>query len=291
MGVGVEKYFMPKTLEEACSLLTTYKGEARVVSGGTDLVRLMRCGKVLPKCVINISGIGGQDYIRYDEKAGLRIGGQTTMHSIALSPVVRDRFELLATAAHTLGTPQVRGRATVAGNVCNASPSAETIPALMVLGASLRLVQKTGERVVPVEGFCLGPGLTVLDSREILAEITIPPLAPRTAAVYLSHRVREVLDLPIVSTAVMVTMDGGYIRSATIALGAVAPTPIRAKSAEALLKGKKLSESLIQEAAAAATKEAKPIDDVRSSALYRRTMVGVLVARAIRQAADQAVRK
>lgn len=280
-------YFRAKTVEDACSLLSKYKEEAEVIAGGTDLLVQMKDEEVMPKYVIDIGEITGQDYIIYDEGVGLRIGAQATIHAIASSPLVREKFGILASAASSLGSPQIRHRATMAGNLCNASPSAETVPPLMVSGASVRIVRTDGERIVPVENFSIGPGQTVLNSGEIVAEIIIPPLAPRSGGAYLAHTVRKVQDLAIVNVAVLATVDGDVISDARIALGAIAPTVIRAKAAEAILKGKKLSDSLLQEAGQAALDESYPIDDVRSSAKYRREIIKVLVARAVKQAVEQ----
>ena len=285
--MAIEKYFAPKTMEEACSLLSSHKVEAAVVAGGTDLIVCMKKGIALPRYIINIGSIAGQDYINYDEKKGLRIGGQAPILSLATSPVIRAKYGVLAQAAGELGTPHVRRGATLAGNLCNASPSAETAPALIVLGASLKLVATGRERTVPVEDFFVGPGQTVRAPDEILAEIGVPNLAPRSGGVYLKHTVRKALDLAVVGVAVMVRMEGDILRDVKIALGAVAPTPLRAKAAEAVLKGKKIDDSLLQQAGQAAADASRPIDDIRSSAEYRRKMVNVLTIRAIQQAIGQ----
>ena len=283
----IEKYFVPKTMKEACSWLSSHKAEAAVVAGGTDLMVCMKKGIALPRCVINIGGIADQDYINYDEKKGLKIGAQASILSLATSPVIRAKYGILAQAAGELGTPHIRRRATLAGNLCNAAPSAETAPALIVLGASLKLVSTGRERIVPVEDFFTGPGQTVLAPDEIVAEIGVPDLAPRSGGVYLKHTVRKALDLAIVGVAVMITMEGDSLRDVKIALGAVAPTPLRAKAAEAVLKGRKINDSLLQQAGQAAADASRPIDDIRSSAEHRRKMVKVLAIRAIQQAIEQ----
>lgn len=286
MAATIEKYFVPKTIEEAGSLLSRYQEEARVIAGGTDLLPQIKRGDISPRYVINIGGIREQDYIIGDE-GGLRIGAQATMHAIASSPLIQGRFSILASAASILGSPQIRYRATIAGNLCNASPSAEIVPPLMVLEAIVKIMWAGGERIVPVEDFSIGPGQTVLKPHEIVTEIRIPPLAPHSAGTYLTQRVRKVEDLAIVSVAVLATMDRDILSSVKIALGAVAPTAIRAKAAEATLRGKKLSDSLLRNAAQAAAEASQPIDDVRSSAEYRRKIVAVLVMRAVKQAVQQ----
>ena len=281
------KYLAPKTLEEACSMLYDYRKEARIIAGGTDLLVQMKHGEVLPNIIINIGGIVDQDYINFEERSGLRIGAQATIHSIASSSLIRARFGILAQAASELGTPRIRRRATIAGNLCHASPSADIAPALIVLGASLKMVAVDRERTVAVEDFFSGPGQTVLNPDEIVTEIQVPSLAPQSGGVYFKQTVRKTLDLAIVGVAVVTTMDGDILRAIKIALGAVGATPLRAKAAEGILRDKKVSNELLQQAGKAASDESSPIDDVRSSSEYRRRMVEVLTIRAIEQAIGQ----
>ncbi len=281
------EYFTPKTIEEARSLVLKYKGEAKIIAGGTDLVVQMKHKEVLPRHIINIRGISGQDYIVHDEKEGLRIGAMATIRSIEVSPVVRERFNILAQAASELGSAQVRNRATIAGNLCNAAPSAETAPPLIVLGAKAKILGADGERTVPIENFFTGPGQTVLRPDEILVEIQVPNLLPRSSGVYIKHTIRKALDLAIVGVAVIVTLDGDTLSDVKIALGAVAPTPVRATRAEDVLRGNQIDDDLLQKAAQTAFNQCSPIDDIRSSAEYRCKMIKVLVPRAIKQAAAQ----
>ena len=281
------EYFTPKTIEEARSLVLKYKGEAKIIAGGTDLVVQMKHKEVLPRHIINIRGISGQDYIVHDEKEGLRIGAMATIRSIEVSPVVREKFNILAQAASELGSAQVRNRATIAGNLCNAAPSAETAPPLIVLGAKAKIMGADGERTVPIENFFTGPGQTVLRPDEILVEIQVPNLLPRSSGVYIKHTIRKALDLAIVGVAVIVTLDGDTLSDVKIALGAVAPTPVRATRAEDVLRGNQIDDDLLQKAAQTAFNQCSPIDDIRSSAEYRCKMIKVLVPRAIKQAAAQ----
>ena len=279
------EYLEPETLEEALRLLSKHKGAARVlVSGGTDLLVPLKKGKVLPRYVINMQGIPDLNLISYDDSQGLRIGALATIDAVATSPIIRRNFSLLAQAAAALGTPQIRNRATIGGNLCNASPSAEMAPALLVLETRLKMRGADGERIVPLEEFFVGPGKTVLKSDEILTEIQVPDLPPQSAGVYLRQTVRKALDLAIVGVAVLITLQGDTIQDARIALGAVAPVPMRARKAEAVLRSKRLNDALLDEAGLVASGEASPITDIRSSAEYRRKMIQVLVARAIKQA-------
>ncbi len=281
------EYFTPKTIEEARSLVLKYKGEAKIIAGGTDLIVQMKHKEVLPRHIINIRGISGQDYIVHDEKEGLRIGAMATIRSIEVSSVVREKFNILAQAASELGSAQVRNRATIAGNLCNAAPSAETAPPLIVLGAKAKILGADGERTVPIENFFTGPGQTVLRPDEILVEIQVPNLLPRSSGVYIKHTIRKALDLAIVGVAVIVTLDGDTLSDVKIALGAVAPTPVRATRAEDVLRGNQIDDDLLQKAAQTAFNQCSPIDDIRSSAEYRCKMIKVLVPRAIKQAAAQ----
>ena len=280
------EYFTPKTIQEACSLVLQYKGEAKIIAGGTDLVVEMKREEVLPKYIINIGGIG-LDYITYDDRDGLRIGALATIRSIEVSPLVRERFNILSQAASKLGTWQIRNRGTIAGNLVTAAPSAEMAPALIVLGAKIKIMGADGENIVPVENFFTGPGQTVLQSDEILTEIQVPNLLPRSGGVYLKQTIRRSLDLAIVGVGVIITMDDDVLSNVKIALGAVAPTPIRAKKAEGILDGQRLNDDLLEKASLTASDESSPIDDVRSSADYRRRIVKVLVGRAIKQAVEQ----
>ena len=281
------KYFAPRTMEEACALLAKYKEQAKVIAGGTDLLVQIKHGEILPKYIINIRGIPKQDYIVYDDKVGLSIGALATIHSIEASSLIQEKFNILAQAASKLGTGQIRNQATIAGNLCNASPSAELAPALIVLGAKVGILRASRERTVLIEDFFTGPGQTVLKPDEILAEIQVPNLLPRSGGVYVKHTIRKAMDLAIVGVGVMVTMDGNILSNVRIALGAVAPAPIRARKAEGILIGRRLEDDLLGKAALIASEESSPISDVRSSADYRKKMVKVLVARAIKQAVEQ----
>ncbi len=178
----------------------------------------------------------------------------------------------------------IRNVGTVGGNLCHASPAADTAPALIALGARVKIVGPAGERTCALEDFFTGPGQTVLQSGEILAEILVPAMPPRTKSVYLKHAVRGAADLAIVGVAVIATLEDERLRSVKIVLGAVAPRPIRARMAEKLLEGKELDESLIEDAAQAASDESRPITDVRASVDYRKEMVKVFTRWALEKA-------
>ena len=275
-------------MEEAVSLLSEYEGAAKVMAGGTDLLLQLKKGVLPPGYIIDLKGIPGQDNITYDEGRGLVISGMTTVRSIELSSIIKSRFCCLAQAASQLGTIQIRNRATIGGNVCNAVPSAETAPALLVLEAQLKLISADGERVVPIESFFLNPGQTVLSPYEILTEINIPDLPAGSGSAYMAWTLRKALDLAMVGVAVVTTINNSILTEVRIALGSVAPIPIRARKAEALLQGQRLDDELLNEVGLVAAQEASPIDDIRGSAEYRRKMITVLVKKAIRQSVQQA---
>jgi len=277
-------YLAPKTIDEALSLLSQHKEKARLIAGGTDLIpQLKRREGKAPQYLIDLKDIPDLDYINFDADNGLSLGALATIKAVASSPVIRDRFGVLCQAAESMASPQVRNRGTIAGNICNAVPSADTAPALLTLEAKLKLVSQRGERIVAIEDFFTGPNQTVIDG-EILKEIQVPTPPPKSQGVYLKLSPRRAMDLAMVGVAVLVVPDNGKCKDIRIALGAVAPTPLRAKKAEAVLKGQAFDENLIEKAAQAAAGEAKPIDDHRASAEYRREMVEVLVKRAIEQA-------
>ena len=256
---------------------------ARLLAGGTELVNEMRFGKSHPEQVIDLKHVRELDFMHL-EPEGLKIGALYRVRDAERSgPLRASRYNALSHAAGTLGSPQVRNKATIAGNVCRASPSADLIPPLMALGARARIEGNGTARCVPVEEMLLGPGRTVLDKSEIVTELEISPMSDHSGCSYYKLSPRKSLDLAVVGVAVMVRTDPRMSRciDARIVLGAVAPTAMRAKNAESILIGAPLSEPTIEEAAKAAALESKPLDDVRSSAWYRKKMVEVIVKRTI----------
>jgi aerobic carbon-monoxide dehydrogenase medium subunit len=288
MSMAVPTYVSPTSVEEAVLLLSKYGDKAKVVAGGSDVLVQMKRDALQTDVVISLSGVRGLEYIKGDQAKGVTIGALALIRDIAQSPLIKSAFPIVAQAAAMLGTPAIRNQATVGGNLCNAAPSADMAPALIVCGATAKIAGPGGVRDVPVEGFFVGPGATVLKQHEFLLEILVPGRPPRSAGTYLKHTRGRGADLAIVGVAAFVVMDGERIADMRIALGAVAPTPIRAKRAEAILRGAAISDRLLEEAAQAAADESKPIDDVRSSAEYRRTLVNVLTKRAVAQAIEQA---
>jgi len=273
--------FEPRTVEEAVRLLSIHGTKAKVLAGGTDLLVSMKRGKLSPKYVIYIRGIPDQDYIDSSQEDGLKIGALTTHQSIADSPIIREKFGLLATACNKVGNPQVRNMGTIGGNICKAGPSQDTTAPLLVLDAKLRLVSLNGERILPVDKFFIAPFKTALNETELVTEIQIPTLPPRSAGCYLWRTKITASDETLVGVAVLMTSDstGGLCQNIKIGLCSVAPTPIRARRAEELLRGKKLDDRLVEQVAQIAADETRP----RSRADYRRLMTKVLVKQAINE--------
>lgn len=279
------EYFAPDTLEEVVALLGRFNGRASLLAGGTDLLVEIKEHMRQPDYVINLKKVPGLAALSYDEATGLQIGALATVREVENSPIVRHKYAGLAQAARELGSIQVRHRATVAGNICRASPSADTPPPLIADKAQIRIFSPNGERVVPLEDFFTGPGRTVLAQDELVVQISVPNPPPHTGKVYIKHGRRKAMELATVGVAVALTIEDGICQEARIVLGAVAPTPIRAARAETLLRGRPIDDKSVEAAAQEAIATARPISDVRSSAEYRREMVGVLTVRAIRQAA------
>lgn len=278
------EYLEPTTVEEAVSLLTKYDGKAKVIAGGTDLLVQIRNKAIKPEYVVDIERLPGLDYIKYSDKQGLSIGTLTTVRALERSTELRQRYPVISQAASQLASVTIRNVATIGGNLCNAAPSADTAPALIGLEARVKIAGPNGERIVLLEDFFIGPGKAVLRKGELLVEIQVPVPPPNTRGVYLKHAIRGSIDLAIVGVSVVVSMDGDLCQDIKTVLGAVAPTPMRARKAEKMLKGKKINDALIEKAAQMASSESRPITDVRASAEYRRQMVGVLTRAALKEA-------
>lgn len=281
------EYMEPVTIENAIDLLVKHNGQAKVIAGGTDLIVQMRQKEIKSEHLVDITRIPGFDYIDYNETEGLRIGALTTIHTIEKSAEIHENYPAISQAAGKLASVAIRNLGTLGGNLCNASPSADMPPALIGLGAKVKIVGPERERIVALEDFFTGPGSTVLKKWELLVEVQVPVSLPGTRGVYLKHAIRGSIDLAIVGIAVVIMMDpgDGVCQDIKIALGAVAPTPIRARSAEEIIKGKRIDEDLIEKSAETAQAEAHPISDVRASAEYRSEMVKVFTRRALRQVA------
>ncbi len=277
-------YFAPRTLAEACGILDSHNGDARVVAGGTDLLLKMKAGRAAPKVVVNIKRIPELRGLTF--AAQLNLGALTTLEELKRSPIIREHYPALAAAASTMASAQIRNLATVGGNLCNAAPSADLSPILIALKAVARIAGARGERRVPLDEFFTGPGTSVLMPGELLVALKIP--RPDGPSLYLKHAPRECMDIAVVGVGLAFQLGGSSTaaqspkcESARIVLGAVAPVPMRAVRAEQELNGKPLTSERIARAARIAAEECAPIDDVRGSAWYRRKMVEVMVRRGL----------
>jgi CO/xanthine dehydrogenase FAD-binding subunit len=277
------EYLMPKTVNEALNMLTDHKSLAKIIAGGTDLIpKLKHRDITAPKYIVDIKGITSLNFIK-PQNEDLRIGALATIADIEASPIVKQKFPILWQAVSSMASVQIRNRGTLAGNICNAVPSADTVPALLTLGAKLKLTGKGSSRVITLDGFMTGPNKTVMRDDEVLEEIVVPAMPFGGKGVYHKLTQRSVMDLAIVGVAVLMVVDKKVCRDVKIALGAVSPTPMRSLRSEAVLKGKQLTEELIMTAARMAGEDSKPITDHRASAEYRRDMVAVLTKRALEQ--------
>jgi carbon-monoxide dehydrogenase medium subunit len=284
-------YHAPRTLPEAVALLRELGEFARPIAGGTDLVVQMKEGGTrfpYPDMVVSLAAIDEMRAIEFDPSSGLRIGATARLADIAASPDVRSTYAALAEGAGIVGSIQTMNMGTIGGNVCNAAPSADTAPALLIYEAEAVIAGREGRRNVPVSDFFRGPGQTVLEQGELLAEIRLPVPPPGTGAAYQRHTPRKQMDIAVVGVAASLTLVGGAISRALIGLGAVAPTPVRATQAETLLVGREPSETAFAEAAQAAPDECSPIDDIRGSADFRRHLARVMTERMLAEAARRA---
>jgi CO/xanthine dehydrogenase FAD-binding subunit len=286
-------YAKPKGIEEALSLLGSYDEEkVKVFAGGTDVIPKLKGRLVkIPEVLVDLKGLSELHFLTYDKASGLRIGALATISEVAQAPFVKERFAVLSQAAHSIASTQIQNRATIVGNICNAVPSADSAPALLCLGAELVCLSKTGERTVKMEEFFAGPNKTILRAGEIVKEIRVPEMPEGSQGFYLKLSPRSKMDLAVVGVGVMVVREDGVFKDVKIGLGAVAPTPIRAKKAEGALVGAKANDEVIRRAAKLASEESKPIDDHRASAEYRRMMVEVLVRRGIHQCLSKEMMK
>ena len=280
-------FYQPASLQEASRLLKENGPGGRFLAGGTDLVIAMKEKGLVPKYIVDLKRIAGLSGIREQGDGSIAIGALTTMREIETLPVITKKYPFLSQSAAEVGSIQIRNRATVGGNMANATPSADVAPSLIALNATAKIVGANSDRTVPLEEFFRGPGQTVMASDEILTELTIPKTGPRLVGEYIKFSPREMMDLAYVGVAVAYNLGDSDKKcdGVRIVLGAVAPTPIRAKRAEAALEGQVLTDALAEKVGRIAAEEAKPISDVRSSADYRRAMVGAMTRRALLNAA------
>ena len=324
------EYFEPETIEEACSLLLEYKEDAKVIAGGTDLLVHMKRKTVTPKALVNIKKITNLNCIDCDENEGLRIGALTTIHTVGTSSIVKDHFGILAQAAGSVGTPQIRHMATLGGNLCldsrcfyynrsrswrQARPAcyhtggdichvakgsdrcqalfvADTVPALIALGAEVTIVGPDGDKQIALEEFYTGRGEQVnsLQPGQVVTQIRVPNLSAHAGGVYLKYSLRGAIDFAIVGVAGVITLKpgNGVCRDAKIVLIGVASGPVRAVEAERVIKGREIDDKLIEGLGQVVLREIHPITHMGIPAGYKRRLVETLTKRVVRQAWQQA---
>ena len=285
------EYHAPTSLNEAISLLQEYGEAARPLAGGTDLVVQMKekaTKFAAPSHIVSLLRVPELSGVSFSESEGLRIGAGATMSQVADSPIIRERYRAIAEGAALVGSIQTMNMATVGGNLCNAAPSADIAPPLLALEAEAVIVGPSGRRKLVLEEFFLGPGKTALAADELLAEVRVPLPPPGTGSAYDRHTPRKQMDIAVVGVAAALTMAGERIERVRVALGAVAPTPVRAPQAEAALEGQAPSDELFARAADVSAAECSPIADLRGSAEFRRHIVRVMTKRMLREALDRA---
>lgn len=277
------EYFDPTSVGEAVQLLRQHAGKAKVLAGGTDLFLRMRRRVLMPDVVVDLKRIAALATLSYNAQEGLRIGATVTHGEVVDHAAVQQHYGALATAANWVGSLQTRHRGTVVGNLCNASPAADTAPALLSYGTIVTMVGPDGQREVPLEAFFQGPGRTALGPAEIVTSLRLPAASEQRGWGF-GRRTRTVIDIALVSSCAVVQAHNGVCGDVRLSLGAVGPTPLRATRAEAVLRGQQPSAALIAEASKVAAEEARPISDVRCSAAYRKDMVEVLSKRCLESA-------
>jgi CO/xanthine dehydrogenase FAD-binding subunit len=300
----IADYVRAHSIDEVLTALGEATGRTQVIAGGTDLITRLQRGALAdilpyhgvgtpptePIRVVDISNVRELDGIAITSDR-LRIGAATRLADIERSPRLVGAWRVLADGAARVGSPQIRNLATLGGNVCNASPAADTIPPLLVLDAAAEILSVRGRRIVPLAEFFVGPGRTVLETGEFLASLLIPRPPDAATAIYLKHSPRQAMDLSVVGVAVLLAPSADATSGrwlGRIALGAVAPTPVRAWAAEEVLSSAGLDgDGTWAEVARQAAAAVAPIDDIRASAEYRRELVAGLTERALRLAASQ----
>lgn len=281
-------YYSPGTVEEASRLLLDMGEGAFLLSGGTDLLVKYNHGMIHPKAVVSLNAVKDLNFIKMERKKGLTIGAGARLADVESHREIKRLYPAVAYAAGETANTQIRNMGTVAGNLCNAAPSAENAPTLMAMNAEVVLYGKDGERRLPLEDFFKGPGMTALEPGEILTSIFVPLPPPLSGASYQHISARGKVDISAVCVGAMVVLEGAVFADVKIVLGAVAPVPMRALKAEKVLRGRKVSQDLVEKAAAQASRESKPISDVRASAGYRKSMAEVLTKRALNEALNRA---
>jgi len=286
------EYHRVQSLSEAVQLLTAYKGEAKILAGGTDILLQMEQGNVwgkpCPKHLVSIRDVTSLNYIRL-QNGDIVIGANVTHRAAELSPLIGKELNALHDATCHVGSVQIRNVATIAGNICNATPSADTAAPLLALGAFVKVIGPQGDRTISLSDFFRGPGQTVLEPDEVLKEIYIPKQPALAGSAYIKLARRKAMELALLGVATYVCLepDKSHVKEVKIGLNTAAPTPIRAYGAEAKLRGARLSEQVFQEVATLAANEASPRSSFRTTSEYRREMIRVFALRSLRKTMER----
>jgi len=284
-------FYEPATIEEAIELLQSKGPDARVMAGGTDLLNKIRVRALTPKTIIGLKKIEGLDKIIFDERKGLTIGATALLADVARHPGILEHYPTVAQAARGTANVQVRNMGTVVGNLCNASPSADNAPTLLAMNAEVHIRGAAGERRLALDQFFKGPGMTALKADEIVTAVHVPVPPSNAGTAYLSLSARGRLDCTAVGAGVMVIANGPICEDIRLFIAACGPTPLRARRTEDLVRGRELTNELLEKAGVQACGESCPITDLRASADYRTKMISVLIRRAVKEAHEMALKR
>jgi carbon-monoxide dehydrogenase medium subunit len=282
-------YAKAKTLEEALDLIDRHIEDYKIICGGQSLLILMRQGLVAPEYLIDIKNVEELDYLNFEDKKGLRIGATTTHRTIELSPIIKGKYPVLTDMEKNLASIQTRNWGTIGGNLCHGDPAGDPGPVFMAMNGSVKLASKRKTRTLPLDEFFIDYFETALEEGELLCEVQLPPIPLRTAVAYEKFNIIK-NDQGIVSVAAAITLESNGLgcKDARIVLGAAAPAPIRARDAEKMLIGEKISTNLLKKVAEKASEEADPVADIHASEEYRRNLVNALTKKMVKKAWDQA---
>lgn len=283
-------YVAAQSVDEVIGLLNEKGDMARILSGGTDLLVALREGRRKADLVIDVKGLPETTELSFDPEKGLTLGAAVPCHRMYDDATIAKAYSGLMDSAHLIGGTQIQGRASMGGNLCNASPAADSIPNLIAYSAICNIAGPNGRRELPVEEFCVGPGRNALENGEFLVSLSIPAPKPGFGAAYLRFIPRNEMDIAVVGVGAAVQLDESRSKfvSARISLGAVAPTPLYVEEAGASLAGKAVNDESVAEAAKIAQAAAKPISDMRGTAEYRKHLAGVITRRTLQNAIDRA---
>jgi carbon-monoxide dehydrogenase medium subunit len=278
-------YERPSSFEDACRLLKEAGGSKKALAGGTDLLIKTRQKVISPEGMISLRDVPGLSGLSFSPEKGLAIGAMARLSDVEIADVVKENYPALATAVATIGSTQVRNRATIGGNICNAAPSADSLPILIAYGASVVIGDEESEREVLLEEFFTGPGQTVLNVGELVKQILVPALPQNAFATYIKAA-RSALDIALVGVALFAVYEpsDGVIKDMRVALAAVAPTPVRSRQMERIVIGNRLDHAIIEKAVGESCTDACSITDVRTTEGYRDTLVETYTRRALEAA-------